>query len=138
MSLLRFEESGQEKTHQLKSGNTVVGRLPTSDLVLSDPSVSRRHAIVRVADGRLFVQDAASRFGTFLNGQRLMPTDDESPAAPGDKLKFGEVSVSLEQRVAEQALLTEGHQIAESRPGDDHPTGRDQPLDGGVDRRRAA
>jgi adenylate cyclase len=116
MFLLRFEESGQEKTHQLKSGNTVVGRLPTSDLVLADPSVSRRHAIVRVADGRLYVQDAASRFGTFLNGQRLMATDDESPAAPGDKLKFGEVSASLEQRVAEQDLLSEGHEIAEG-PG---------------------
>ncbi len=84
MLLLRYEEFGSEKSFQLKPGDAVVGRLPTCDLVLNDPSVSRQHATLRLADGRCLVQDAGSRFGTFLNGRQLLPTEDEAPAGPGD------------------------------------------------------
>jgi adenylate cyclase len=116
MLLLRYEELGVEKTYQLKPGVAVVGRLPTCDLVLNDPSVSRRHATVRVADGRCLLQDAGSRFGTLLNGTRLLPTQDETIVNPADVLKLGEVTMTLEQRITEQELLTEGHDIAEG-PG---------------------
>jgi adenylate cyclase len=116
MLLLRYEELGVEKTHQLNPGITVAGRLPTCDLVLNDPSVSRRHAMVRVIDGRCYVQDAGSRFGTGLNSQRLLPTQEEALVKPGDTIKFGEVSLLLEHQVPEQELLSEGHEITEG-PG---------------------
>src|SRR2546423_3185435 len=35
------------------------------------PMVSRRHAEFRLADGRCVVTDANSRFGTYVNGQKL-------------------------------------------------------------------
>jgi ABC transport system ATP-binding/permease protein len=35
------------------------------------PMVSRKHAEFRLSEGRWFVADANSRFGTFVNGQRL-------------------------------------------------------------------
>src|SRR4029453_6498874 len=66
--------------------------------------------------GRCLVQDSGSRFGTLLNGTRLLPTQDETILNPSDVLKLGEVTMTLEQRVTEQELLTEGHDIAEG-PG---------------------
>ena len=116
MLLLRYEEFGTEKSFQLKPGTAVIGRLPSCDLVLNDPSVSRRHATIRLDEGRCLVQDTGSRFGTFLNGRRLLATEDEAPAGPGDILKLGEVRVTIEQHVAETDLLSEGHEIAEG-PG---------------------
>ena len=112
MLLLRVEEQRVSRTHTLRPGVTTVGRLPTSDLVLNDPSVSRRHALIRFEEGRCFLQDAASRFGTFLNGRRLIAIEAEAEVAPGATLKFGEVTVFVEQFVAEKDLLNENHDVA--------------------------
>lgn len=113
MLQLRYEEQGTQKTHQLKQGLTRVGRLPSSDLVLFDPSVSRHHATFRVTDHECRLQDAGSRFGTFLNGEQVR---EEVAVAPGATIKLGEVSLTLEQRVDEKELLSEEHDIADG-PG---------------------
>jgi adenylate cyclase len=113
MLQLRYEEQGVERTHQLKQGVTLIGRLPSSDLVLLDPSVSRHHASLRVVDADCRLLDAGSRFGTFLNGQLIRA---EVPVAPGATIKLGEISLVLEQHVSEQDLLTENHEISEG-PG---------------------
>ena len=54
-------------------GQVSVGRLPDSDLQLDDPSVSRRHALMQMKDGKVLVCDVGSSFGTTINGQRLEP-----------------------------------------------------------------
>jgi adenylate cyclase len=113
MLQLRYTELGVEKTHKLKQGVTLIGRLPTSDLVLADPSVSRHHASLRVLDSECRLQDANSRFGTFLNGE-LMRSEVSVPA--GATIKLGEVELVLEQYVPEQELLSEHHQVSEG-PG---------------------
>jgi adenylate cyclase len=113
MLQLRYEEQGTAKTYQLKQGLTRVGRLPTSDLVLFDPSVSRHHATFRVNDNECRIQDAGSRFGTFLNGEQVR---EEIVVAPGATIKLGEVSLTLEQHVDEQELLSEDHDISDG-PG---------------------
>jgi adenylate cyclase len=113
MLQLRYDEHGVTRTHPLKQGVTLVGRLPSCDLVLSDPSVSRHHASFKVMDGACRLQDAGSRFGTFLNGQ---PVRDEVDVPPGATVKLGEVSLMLEQHVDENELLDESHQISEG-PG---------------------
>jgi adenylate cyclase len=116
MLQLRYEELGVPVTHAIKEGLSTVGRLPSSDLVLNDSSVSRRHAVIRFENGRCFLQDSASRFGTFLNDRRLVAVDDEVEVVPGSQIKFGEVAASLDQFVPEGDLLTENHEVAEG-PG---------------------
>jgi adenylate cyclase len=113
MMQLRYDEQGVTKTHRLKQGLTLAGRLPTCDLVLVDPSVSRQHASFRVLDAECRVLDAGSRFGTFLNGE-MVRTEVVVPV--GATIKLGEVALVLEQNVAEQDLLSEDHQISEG-PG---------------------
>ena len=80
-----------------------VGRLPQSDVVIDDPSVSRRHAlIVSVAVGHT-VQDVGSTNGTWVRGIRV----GEQPVLlqPGDQIALGDQGVVL------------GYQIEEAAPG---------------------
>src|SRR6185369_735629 len=101
MLTLRYEDHGVEKTHRLKDGVSIVGRLPICDVVLNDPSVSRQHATVRVEQGRCFVQDTGSRFGTFVNGVQILATQDATEIKSGDTVKFGELPATVEQNIPE-------------------------------------
>lgn len=113
MLQLRYIEQGEEKIHRLRQGTTVIGRLPSSDLVLIDPSVSRQHASLRVAGAECRLRDAGSRFGTFVDDDAVRVEID---IRPGATITLGQVSLVLEQHVPEHALLTEGHEISEG-PG---------------------
>lgn len=75
--------------HAVPIGDTPMrlGRAPASELVLADESVSWHHAQVWVEGPRVWVQDLASRNGTFVNDARVRgPT----PVAPGDRIRLGE------------------------------------------------
>src|SRR5215472_3285369 len=113
MFILHYDDHGTEKAHELRPGVTLIGRLSTCDLVLADASVSRHHASVRALEGKCFVQDTGSRFGTYVNGTRVQ---DEAELVGGSRLKLGEITLTVEQRVPEQELLSEGHEISEG-PG---------------------
>src|SRR5215510_6771058 len=63
----------------------VIGRAPTSDIPIFDPTISRRHAEVRVEDQGVFVRDLGSSNGTFLNGLKI----ESSPLRLGDVVTFG-------------------------------------------------
>src|SRR5262245_398039 len=48
-----------------------IGSDPSCQMVLKDPSVSRRHVSVRRVGGRIVVKDLGSRNGTYLGGAKL-------------------------------------------------------------------
>ena len=62
-----------------------VGRSPANDLVVSDPEVSRRHAMLRFRDGKWIVEDLRSRNGTAVNGVRV----GRCELRPGDRVVIG-------------------------------------------------
>ena len=63
-----------------------LGRQGDNDLVLLDTRISRRHArIVRDNDGYL-LEDAGSRHGTFVNGERVAASHR---LKPGDQISLG-------------------------------------------------
>jgi FHA domain/Domain of unknown function (DUF1707) len=65
----------------------VLGRSRECDCVLSEASVSRRHAELRRDDGgRWLLRDLGSRNGTRVNGVRVL---EETEVAPGDRVSFG-------------------------------------------------
>jgi S1-C subfamily serine protease len=74
----------------------VIGRQQgTSDLVLLDESVSRRHArIVLEPDGTLSIEDLGSANGTRLNGQ-LLGEGSREPVSDGAHLELGDVNMTL-------------------------------------------
>ncbi len=70
-----------------------VGRLPDSDVVVDDPSVSKRHALLRwdEATQRCTVEDLQSTNGTLVNTYLLKEPGQEVVLKDGDILSFGNV-----------------------------------------------
>lgn len=77
---------------QLPEG--ILGRDQDADYVVADPTVSRRHALLSVREGRLLITDLASRNGSFVNGAEVR--DVTRAAAPGDAVQFGSLVFRLE------------------------------------------
>lgn len=72
---------------QLKGESTSIGRSSSSDIVLkSDDYASGRHAVLTKAGGLLYVEDADSTNGTFVNGRRAVGA---TPLRDGDALRVG-------------------------------------------------
>jgi hypothetical protein len=63
----------RERTLTLSKGSRLsIGRTKENDLSLNDPSISKIHASLAVADnGALLVADTGSTNGTFVDGQRI-------------------------------------------------------------------
>src|SRR5215468_8394914 len=55
----------------LEPGQYLIGRSPTSDVVVDDPLVSRRHARLLANDSAVLVEDLRSDNGVFINEQRI-------------------------------------------------------------------
>ena len=71
------------------SGTTdelLLGRAPGCDVLLSDPTVSRRHARLRFRDGHWVLQDLRSTNGTSLNETAVV----RCQLRPGDRLRVGD------------------------------------------------
>ena len=78
------------------AAEVTLGRDRNSTLVLSDPSVSRRHARISAGDGAgPLVEDAGSSHGTFLDGVRV-----RGPARlhDGAHLRLGDTELVVERR----------------------------------------
>jgi serine phosphatase RsbU (regulator of sigma subunit) len=76
----------------LAVGAARVGRASQNPIRITDPSVSREHAEVRMTGDKIQVEDLGSHNGTWVNGTRLT-----APAElrPGDRIRFGSYEVVL-------------------------------------------
>jgi pSer/pThr/pTyr-binding forkhead associated (FHA) protein len=71
-----------------------VGSSPECNIVLNDPAVSRRHAMLRNVGGCWLVQDLGSTNGTWINGERISrPTQLERE----HRIAFGPVRFVFRQ-----------------------------------------
>ncbi len=85
---------GNTYTFELSgSGLLSVGRAVTNDCAVVDPTISRKHADLKVTPGGVEVADAGSSNGTFVNGVQI----EKSLIVPGDEVTFGKVVFRLEQ-----------------------------------------
>jgi hypothetical protein len=75
-----------------RSDSVVVGRSRACGCILSDASVSRRHAVIRHSDGAWWLRDLGSMNGTYVNGSRIL---DDVEVRPGDEVGFGAASYRL-------------------------------------------
>ncbi len=76
-----------------------IGRDPGNELCIPSPSVSRHHARVLLHNGAIWVQDAGSRNGVFVNGQRVA---GHRQVGPGDRITVGESEFVIELPGAEE------------------------------------
>ncbi|MEP6861778.1 MAG: sigma 54-interacting transcriptional regulator [Deltaproteobacteria bacterium] len=74
-----------------------VGRSSTSDLQVDDPSISRDHAVFRVRDGAVEIEDLGSVNGTMVRGVRIAPRMP-TQLSVGESVSLGTVVVVVQRR----------------------------------------
>ncbi len=87
------------------------GRDPSCDVVIAEPTVSRRHAEVSWDGRELVVEDLGSSGGTFVNGARVQ----RSALHPGDVVRLGPRTEYLAQSEESSSAL----EIAAEQSGGD-------------------
>jgi diguanylate cyclase (GGDEF)-like protein len=120
--------SGEDMLRVVRLENGVpvqVGRDAGAGLTLSDPSVSRRHAVLEIGPEGCIVRDLGSTNGTFVNGERVY---QNTLVTLGDRLEVGSVILRLE-RISESEIAHLERVIAHL------DTARQDPLTGLLTRR---
>jgi adenylate cyclase len=89
---LRLVSSDGTKTYDLRDGvPLIVGRAPTCDLPVFDPTISRRHAELTSDGTAVAMRDLGSSNGTFVNGAKV----DRAKVSVDDQVAFGKVTFRL-------------------------------------------
>ena len=101
-TIIRGGRKGQE--FPLEDGNNLIGRwdpetgsFPEVDLDADDPEakISRKHALCRIENGKITVEDIGSLNGTYVNrGQRLQP-GSPIDIKNGDEIIIGKTFLKL-------------------------------------------
>jgi len=83
--------SGRE--FPIRPGANTIGR-HASDILLTDPSVSRSHAVIYAEDGAYYLEDVGSTNGTFVDGNQVAK-GQRIQLASGAQVKFGLFSMEF-------------------------------------------
>jgi DNA-binding winged helix-turn-helix (wHTH) protein len=102
----RFRLVWEEGRVGLGDGDHVVGRDPDLQLFLDSPSVSRRHAVIRIAGEEATVEDLGSKNGTFVADRRL---DSTTRLVDGDVIRVGSIPLTFRVLRAWGSTHTEPH-----------------------------
>jgi DNA-binding winged helix-turn-helix (wHTH) protein len=89
----------------LAAGANLLGRTHEAVVWVEDPSVSRRHAILRIEGDRVTVEDCGSKNGTYVEGERV---DGHRLVAPGEKIWLGQACLQLVHYTPEQTTRSGG------------------------------
>ena len=88
-------------TLRLTAGCCVIGSAPSSDIVITEPTVSRAHVELSLVPEGVAIRDLGSRNGTFYEGQRV----EKMVLALGGRITVGAATVVLE---ADSESLVQG------------------------------
>jgi pSer/pThr/pTyr-binding forkhead associated (FHA) protein len=100
-------KSGAGDIYRLQPGNNVVGRDGECDLSVSDPFISRKHAMISVNNGKALITDLGSRGGLKVNDRPV----SSASVVPGTEISVGETKIQLLE------IETPGGPEANNTPG---------------------
>jgi predicted component of type VI protein secretion system len=80
---------------RLRPGLNRLGRSEENDCQFSEPSMSRFHCEITVADDGIWIRDLGSSNGTFVDGERIQ----EASIRPGQALQLGAMEMILEDDI---------------------------------------
>ena len=121
-------QSGPNAGHeyQLVAPSITIGRYPLADIVLDDPDIAYRHALLTRGDTSYRIADLGSDSGTYVNGQRIGAESDA--LAHGDIILLGSrfsaayLEHELEDATGEQPATTTIIDAESETPGESHDT----------------
>ncbi len=83
--LIVVDPNGHRTRVEIKPLPFKIGRQADNHLILRDSRTSRQHAQIVLEDGQYFIEDAESRHGVFVNGERTQ----RQPLRNSDRIEFG-------------------------------------------------
>lgn len=94
----------EDREITLRPGENLLGRVDEGVLWIDSPSVSRRHARIRIEGAQAILEDLGSKNGTYWRGQRL-----SAPVllSDGGEIRLGKVSVTLRILPIDATTLTD-------------------------------
>lgn len=92
---------GTIRTIDISDEETILGR-ENCDIVIDDPKISRRHAIIGVHGNTVTIRDLGSRNGTFVNGHRV----SESELTANDHVAIGNTRLLVRTETHKQPPVT--------------------------------
>ena len=95
------DASGNAREVEIARTPFTMGRQSDNDLVLLDSRISRRHARIIIGPTGYVIEDAGSRHGIFVNGERIV----SHPLKSGDQINLGLADVYTLSFMADQAVL---------------------------------
>lgn len=72
---------------------TRIGRAPGNEIVLSDPQVSRQHAVIDQQGSTVIIRDLGGDNGIYVNGERIHTA---TPLTSGDIVTMGNTQIRVE------------------------------------------
>ena len=82
-----------ESKISLNSKTVKIGRANDNDIIINDPYISSHHAVIKVENGRMFIQDMGSMNGTFVNHSKI----SGAYISETDEIHLGSYKLSLER-----------------------------------------
>lgn len=86
------------QVYDFKQPSIIIGRDGGVDILIDNPSVSRRHAEIRLGDDGWVVEDLGSSNGTFLSGTKIQGPQS---IGLGDEIGFGKFSIVFGKALGE-------------------------------------
>jgi len=86
---------------ELSEGMVSLGRNPTTDYRVSDPTVSSFHCEIIISGLTVLVRDLNSTNGTFIDNEPVQ----EAFLRPGQSLRLGQAEFTLESTAAEDVVV---------------------------------
>lgn len=115
-------KTGPKAGRRVELGVEVAIGRQDGDLVIEDPELSRRHAVLRRSGESVVIEDLDSTNGTFVNGERIRRP---MTVGPGDQVRVGRTTLEIEpdQRaddtIVSPPLRPDQTRSAQARPSRD-------------------
>lgn len=113
------------QAYDFKQASIIVGRDEGADVLIDNPSVSRRHAEIRLEDSGWVVEDLGSSNGSYFQGQKIVGVQS---IGLGDEIGFGKFSIVFGKALGEGEVP-----VAKPSPMVDKPPPSARPRMGAVD-----
>ncbi len=102
--LVCSEGTMKDRRIEVPDGGLDIGRSPENHVVIDEDGVSRFHARLLYDNGQLWLQDAGSRNGIFVNGHRVT---DHRALKVGDEIRIAEHTFAVSWRDDEITMTAE-------------------------------
>lgn len=85
--------------HTIRGSNLIIGRSPTADLVISEQSISRRHARLFLRNQQWFIEDLGSHNGTVVDDYLVR---QPHPLEPGAVIRLSTTKITVADTLEEE------------------------------------